>query len=258
MPSAAALPALPASWTALETELDCWAASGRQARFWWRDDDATQPGPRLERLFALAEDLPLALAVVPAALDPGLAAALPPRVRVLQHGYAHANHAPAGAKKAEFGDHRPLPAMLAELSAGRVRLEAAFGDRFAPVLAPPWNRIGAVAGRIGEAGLTALSLHADRIAAPGLPHRNVHLDILAWTPAPHFAGLEAVLPPLLDRLCRARQTDGGAPIGVMTHHRVHDAAGWSFLADLVALLRAHPGAAWADPFAPDPFAAGAT
>ncbi|MGE4219814.1 MAG: hypothetical protein AB7G39_10235 [Alphaproteobacteria bacterium] len=249
MPSAAAIPASPATWTALEAELDAWAASGRAARIWWRDDDATRPGPRLDRLFRLAEDLPLALAVVPATLDPGLAAGLPCGIRVLQHGYAHANHAPPDAKKAEFGDHRLLSAMLAELSAGRDRLESVFGDRFTPVLAPPWNRIGTVAGRIPEAGLKTLSLHADTAAAPGLPHCNVHLDILAWKPAPHFAGPDAVIPALVGRLRSARQAGTARPVGLMTHHRVHDAAGWSFLADLVALLRDHPGSVWTDPFA---------
>lgn len=249
MPSAAANPAPPASWAALEAELDAWVAAGRRARFWWRDDDATRPGPQLDRLFALAEGLPLALAVVPAALDPGLAAVLPDGVRVIQHGYAHANHAPADTKKAEFGDHRPLPAMLAELSEGRARLAACFGVRFAPVLAPPWNRIGAVAGRIPEAGLAALSLHADSVAAPGLPHRNAHLDILAWKPAPRFVGVAAALAPLLARLRRQRQAGTDHPVGLLTHHRVHDADGWCFLADAAALLRRHPGAAWTDAMA---------
>ena len=29
-----------APWAALNAELDCWAAAGRCATFWWRDDDA--------------------------------------------------------------------------------------------------------------------------------------------------------------------------------------------------------------------------
>ena len=31
------------SWDALRTELDLWQDAGRDASFWWRDDDAETP-----------------------------------------------------------------------------------------------------------------------------------------------------------------------------------------------------------------------
>ena len=42
------------TWKALRHELDHWAALGRAAEFWWRDDDARQPSPELNVLIALA------------------------------------------------------------------------------------------------------------------------------------------------------------------------------------------------------------
>ena len=64
-----------------------------------------------------------------------------------------ANHAPAGEKRAEFGDHRPAAAMLEEIRRGRDRLVALADGRFLPVFVPPWNRIGpGIAARLEEAG----------------------------------------------------------------------------------------------------------
>ena len=56
------------SWSELTEELDAWATAGRCATLWWRDDDAAQPGPALERLLALSagHGWPVTLAVIPA------------------------------------------------------------------------------------------------------------------------------------------------------------------------------------------------
>ena len=53
---------------ALDRELDAWAAAGRVAEAWWRDDDATAPTPALARLLEArrAAGAPVALAVIPA------------------------------------------------------------------------------------------------------------------------------------------------------------------------------------------------
>ena len=67
-----------AAWEALTLELDLWAAEGRTATFWWRDDDAIAPTPALDRLRACASaaGIPIALAVIPAKATPELAAEL--------------------------------------------------------------------------------------------------------------------------------------------------------------------------------------
>ena len=62
-------------WDALQRELELWRAGDRQAAIWWRDDDAVRPGPALDRLLELSSrhDVPLALAVIPAAAEAPLA-----------------------------------------------------------------------------------------------------------------------------------------------------------------------------------------
>src|SRR3546814_12651222 len=64
-----------------------------------------------------------------------------PAWRVFQHAFRHRNPAPGDAKRAEFGDHRPVAAMLDELQAGRDLSSRMFGNRWLPVLVPPWNLI---------------------------------------------------------------------------------------------------------------------
>ena len=101
-------------WAALSRELDAWQSAGRRATLWWRDDDAVGDTPALQRMLSIASarDVAIAVAAVPARSDASLAGAIA-RVRqatVIQHGYAHANHAPAGERGAELGEHRPLAA----------------------------------------------------------------------------------------------------------------------------------------------------
>src|SRR5215216_1787878 len=80
------------------------------AKFFFRDDDA---GWGDERLLALldvfeARGTWVDLAVIPRALDAGLAPELLARERVglHQHGLVHANHEPEGRRKCEFGPAR--------------------------------------------------------------------------------------------------------------------------------------------------------
>ena len=65
-------------WVLLAAELSRWTREGRRPQLWWRDDDARSPTPALARLIACAapDGIPLALAVIPAGLDPALAALL--------------------------------------------------------------------------------------------------------------------------------------------------------------------------------------
>ena len=83
-------------WGALSEELDQWSQLGQIATFWWRDDDATQPSDRLDRLLDIAAGTPIALAVIPMAAAPALANRLAgaTNITIMQHGFAHTNHAP--------------------------------------------------------------------------------------------------------------------------------------------------------------------
>ena len=122
-----------AEWHDLAAELDRWEEAGLVAPLWWRDDDAVAPTPQLDRLLALADGAPLALAVIPADVVRELAAALEffPRVTVLHHGWRHANHAaqhPGAGKKSEYPAERHPIDIADELVFSVARIDAIDAD----------------------------------------------------------------------------------------------------------------------------------
>ncbi len=230
------------------------AAEGRRVRLWWRDDDARSVTPELQRLLGLARGhgLPLALAVIPEGAETALAERLAgePEVCVLLHGHAHMNHAPAGEKRAEFGDHRPAETMQAEIAAGRARLETLCGSRFRPVFVPPWNRIGRTARLLlVDLDLPVLSVYgAARPAETGGPAEiNTHLDVMDWRAMTGLSPAEADRR-LADLIAGRREggPDGEEPIGLLTHHLQHDEAAWRLVTTMLGLLADHPAVAWPD------------
>jgi len=233
-------------WTAVAQELERWREAGRDVVLWWRDDDAADATPALDRLLALQHDhdVPLALAVVPAQATVKLAERLAqaPRIDLLQHGYAHTNHAPAAEKKAELGPHRPAMVVLGELGTGRMALDRLFGARTLPVLVPPWNRIapGLVPAlpEIGYRGLSTFGIRRRAAPVSGLLQANTHVDLIDWKTR-RFAGVEVVLASFVAALAAARAT--GEPIGVLSHHLAMDEAAWSFLNSLWEKLGKAPG-----------------
>lgn len=248
-----------ADWRDLERELDAWGKAGEIATLWWRDDDATTATTALQRLFELTATaaeppLPIALAVIPARADASLeqAARKAPQVTILQHGYAHANNAAPGAKKAEFPAGRQVSAALQELLQGTHRLTDLFDTRALPVLVPPWNRIDSqLVGRLAEIGILGLSAYGPRIRiAPGsgIAVINTHVDIIRWHGPREFLGTECCLELAIDHLRGRRlgRVDPREPTGVLTHHLVHDGDAWRFLQEFVQRTYAHPAARWKD------------
>lgn len=250
-------------WTdALYRELDEWNFAGVAATLWWRDDDAQAPTAALDRALALAQQygVPLALAVIPHGMDDALPARLESagaEVTVLQHGFAHRNHARPGEKKTELGTHRPPAEIHRELSAGFAALESAFGAaggarsvKFVPALTPPWNRIApALLPDLAARGFTGVSTFGARSSpspAPNLRAVNTHADIIDWKGGKVFAGAEAASAALVAHLQARRlgEVDDAEPTGLLTHHLVHDAAAWEFLAQLFAALDEHPAVKW--------------
>jgi hypothetical protein len=238
----------------LDEELARWADAGRVATLWWRDDDAVAATPALARLEALARahDVPVALAVVPAALEASLGPVVArlPQCTIVQHGYAHANYAPSGAKSCELGAGRAVAVVARELDAGRERLAAAFGARFLPVLVPPWNLIDealvSVLPSLGYVGLSTFAPRRARRAAPGLVRCNAHADPIAWREGRRFAGTERALDALVRHLAQRREgaVDADEPTGLLTHHLVFDADAWRFADALLERTRGHPAARW--------------
>ena len=243
-------------WGGLADEFDAWAAAGRAASLWWRDDDAAEPTAELARLIDLAGEaqVPLCLAVIPAAAAPALApqlAAAHEGVVAVPHGFAHRNHALAGQRKSEFPAGRGLGAMVEELErAWRLTAEL-FGRRAMPVLVPPWNRIASdlvpCLPRAGYRGLSALA-SAKPGPAPApvacLRRRDAHVDIIDWRGDRGFIGEAAALEAIVARLALLRAGASAHPLGVLTHHLMHDEAAWAFLAKFAARTGGHRSVRW--------------
>ncbi|MGE0154863.1 MAG: polysaccharide deacetylase family protein [Reyranellaceae bacterium] len=236
--------------------LDRYADTGRVASLWWRDDDAARASPALERLLQLsaAYRTPLALAVVPALAQDCLArvlaaAATPPAV--LQHGYAHQNHAAAGEKKIELGPQRPAQIVVGELATGWLRLETLFAGRALPVLVPPWNRLAPflvpILPELGYRGLSQFGARARAMPVKHLRQVNCHVDPIDWRGGTGFVGAPRAAAALAARLAQVLESGEGAesePTGLMTHHAAHDAALWGFLDTLLSVTNSHPAARW--------------
>ena len=241
-------------WRPLDAELAEWAAARLSLPMWWRDDDAVTDTPALRRLAALgdATGLPIHLAVIPARADSALAAlvARNPQLIPMVHGWSHANHAAAGEKKAEFGAQRPLAARLDDASRGLARLDALFGPRLMPAFVPPWNRIAPdLVAALPGAGFRILSCFSPRAqarTAEGLVQINTHIDPIDWHGTRGLIDQAALIDRIATvlRTRRLGQADRREPLGLLTHHIVHDAALWSFCAQLVDRLMAGPGFAW--------------
>ncbi len=232
-------------WRALETALATIAQAGDRLDVWWRDDDAVAPTPPLTRLLALSQTMraPVALAVIPADVQPALADAVPPGCDVLVHGLAHANNAPAGAKKQELG-YRPAAKLASELQAAMIRLRVLFRAKALPVLVPPWNRIAPdVLPLLPRAGLTGLSTFKRRVSAepvPGLRQINTHCDPIAWRKGGGLAP-EAELVRAVTENCLAlagQPAQQREAFGLLTHHLVHDEAIWAFVHRLLSTMAA--------------------
>lgn len=241
-------------WSELTDELDYWRDQGEIAAFWWRDDDAATATPEIEALISLRDelDVPVAIAVIPARADGSLADAMTGAagIWVLQHGYAHRNHAGEDEKKIELGGGRAWQEIIDEMLQGHERIVALFGDTALPVMVPPWNRIDPeIVPRLPELGYAGLSTFAPRtrrVAADGLVTVNTHIDIIDWRGTRAFGGESTVLKAAIGHLVakRAGSADDREPTGLLTHHLVHDPGCWAFIRRFVNEISTHPAACW--------------
>ena len=244
------------AWDDLDRELDTWRAAGRHATLWWRDDDACSDTPALQRLLRIVceHDVPVALAAIPAKADATLADAIgvTSHATILQHGYTHANHQPAGERAAELGGHRSVAECIDELGAGRVALQRGFGRRFDAVLVPPWNRIAAeLVQALPSAGLIGLSCFGPRdtmTPCARLSQVNTHVDLIAWKRGRAFIGVDSAIARLVAHLAARRDghVDAAEATGVLTHHLVFTPDAWDFVDALCARTRRHPAVKWLD------------
>lgn len=214
---------------------------------WWRDDDAGRDDPKLERLLALAarHERPVAVAVVPDWLEAATVARLEasPWATVIQHGVAHTDWGGAGDKKIELGGTVDRGWLDEALVASRERLEAAFGERFVPVLAPPWNNIATdVVTRLPSLGFTGLSCDPGPPGVVPLARVDAHVDAIAW----HEGARSKTAAELAHELGCAREAAGDAPVGLLTHHLVVSEAGWDGLDQVLGPGQDGHDVTWAD------------
>lgn len=242
----------PTNWSAVDDELARWTGLGRRCALWLRDDDAVAASPQLDRLLnrCARSGIPLGLAVIPAEAERSLADALAeqPDATVLVHGWAHADHAAPGAKKCEFGPERSADIRQAEAERGLSALRGLFGDRLFPLFVPPWNRMAAdMPGRLAAAGYRTVSAFgAPPRERGGIAWINTHLDLIDWRGSRSAVPLDALLDTLCRELRERREgrRDPHEPIGLLTHHRVHDQAIWDLLDRLLDRLAGHPALEW--------------
>lgn len=241
-------------WQRLTEELDRWQADGRTATLWWRDDDAVATTPALERLLDLqhGRGVPLGLACIPARAERALAVKLEqyPGIAVLQHGYAHENHASEGERAIELGGNRRPEQVVADMKRGRDKLRGLFSERLLPIMVPPWNRISPdLFPHLRDLGFRALSCFAPRArreAVAGVVQSNCHADLIDWRGGRRFRGEERTLEQICAHLAarRSGDADGDEATGILSHHLVHDDGCWGFLETLLELGSRHPGARW--------------
>jgi hypothetical protein len=202
--------------------------------FFFRDDDA---GWATGRLLALLDvfahyEVPVDVAVIPTALDDRVAARLRRRAELQplafhQHGFAHANHEPAG-RPCEFGPARPARAQRADIEAGARRLRELIGET-SPIFTPPWNRCTRTTGQcLVDLGFSALARDssAGRLGLDGLQELEVGVD---WSKKD--VGV---------RLAASARED--SPTGVMLHHALVGADGRVQIERLLSLLASHGNA----------------
>jgi predicted glycosyltransferase len=230
-------------WTPLNRAVGQARDTGWEPQFWWRDDDAVRETPQLARLLAVAEHYrsPIAIAVIPRLSDSSLVEALDgsPMACALVHGLAHENHARAGDKKAEFGPQRPLGELREGAREALLEAQAKLGAKLLPVFVPPWNRIAPglvpLLPGLGYKGLSAFRDRSGAATLEGFVEVNTHIDPIDWH------GSRSVRPAgvLIEALAGAVQrrvvdeADRGEPIGLLSHHLVHDEATWFFFEALL-------------------------
>ena len=248
----------------VKDELTLWRAIGEMPVFWIRDDDATCVSGQLERLHSIATryDVNVGLALIPGLLEADLVAFLRTKSSnfyPMCHGWKHVNHASAG-NPGRFGNGRShRAACLDATRAGYAAIRQSFYGHSA-VFVPPFKshrvdhdrcagqhrlfsglsvgprplerRIARVVNRYGWAP-------ALNIAWKGpLQRIDAHVDQIEWKSG-SARDMDVVADALMGQLRLRRKgfLPPRTPIGLLTHHRVHDERIWHLLESLIVLIK---------------------
>ena len=228
----------------ISDELGKWASVRKRAKIWWRDDDAISQTAELERLTKLATQyqMPILLAVIPVYADHSLAQYVnsTPWLSAAVHGIAHNDHSVPDQKKTELTINHPdrnIEIILAELKSSVSKIEALFGEPASQILVPPWNRIDEeIASELEALDFKLLSGFADQYFKINLAQLNCQLDLMNWKPEKYGKKTDQVFEELLACLQKARTNDY-SPIGILSHHLVHDESAWTACQDLMKFVQ---------------------
>ncbi|WP_168077252.1 polysaccharide deacetylase family protein [Caulobacter sp. SSI4214] len=227
---------------ALGPELHLWAKAGRTPVLWWRDDDAREPTPALERLLDLSRrhGAPLTVAAV---AGPNLASLVrrcqdQPDIEIAVHGFQHINRQPEGQGFGEVVESDSVDWVLDQLQATVTRFHDAGA---APTLfVPPWNNLKPqLITALSETPIRAVSGFAQGVSeADGVSRLDAHLDVLRWKGGARFRGTWRFLARMRKLLAQRRVTgQWSQPIGLLTHHLDHDEDAWRFLDSFMGAFR---------------------
>jgi hypothetical protein len=268
-------------WDDARRELDCWADAGLTAKFWVRDDDASEITPNLERLSDLAtkHNIRIGLAVIPGNIAANLSDFLGNNTRQFYpmcHGWKHVNHNQRN-KPAEFGPDRPISSMITDAQSALSLFNGSFGA-LKVIFVPPFNRVTPALIKalpnIGFFGTSLMPNYLERkmlqlgarlnlsaaIKVPDFsdsPRIDVHLDVINWRTKTAQA-TKTIANNLVQQL-RGRRLGLVAvdkPIGLLTHHLAHNEGIWRACNEVLEFLRSCKSvefidvAKWADECSP--------
>lgn len=238
------------NWQPLKEEFQQWQDADLTLQLWWRDDDAITSTTSLEHLISISAhfDLPIHLAIIPKLATTELVdqVANAPLIIPVMHGWSHENHAPIAQKNAEFGPTRNLQNCMRDLNLGQDRMSELFGSRFKPMLVPPWNRISpTLVTHLASMGFEAVSTflpRKTRFAAPDLVEINTHLDPINWHGGRSLIASDTLVAQTVELMQDRRlgNTDKTEPLGLLTHHLIHDIEIWEFVIQFLTIMRSGP------------------
>lgn len=229
----------------LDAELALWEESGFNPRLWWRDDDAIDVSAPLSKLSDLADQwkVPVLLAVIPSLAKQELSIFISnnPWLDAATHGFSHTNHSDPDTKKTELTENslgRSVQDVDQELMTSRKIMEDMFGLAASQILVPPWNRIStAVLQCLPSIEFKLLSTFTDKKLSTDMHQINCHIDLMHWRPDRAGKTVTEVTDELLICLQERRISDcPEQPIGILSHHLVHDKNTWDTCEFLMSYL----------------------
>ena len=233
----------------LDAEIALWEESGLTPRLWWRDDDTTELSVPLSKLSDLAAQfkVPVLLAVIPSLAKQELSAFVSsnPWLDAATHGFSHTNHGDQDTKKTELTENslgRSVQDVAQELITSRKNMEDMFGLAASQILVPPWNRISTSALQtLPSIGFKLLSTFTDQKLSTDIHQINCHIDLMHWRPDRLAKTIREVTDELLICLQDRRISDyPKQPIGILSHHLVHDENAWEATEFLMSYFAKQP------------------